>query len=114
MKVVNNEKEQNYDYSEYGYKPNTSITIDSELFGAISSVIQYMGQKETTIGFESKENLEETLGENNRAMQVISSYGIQALAIALKMNQIHENNVQSGVAVHRDELEKTTKISLEE
>ena len=114
MNVVNDNTEKQFDYAEYGYKEGTPITIDSELFGKIGELIQYMGQKETTIGFESKENLEETLGEGNRAMQVLSPQGIQALAIALQMNEIHEKNVRSGVAVHRDELEKTTKISLQD
>jgi len=113
MKVVNNEKEQNYDYSEYGYKPNTPITIDSELFGVIGELIQYIGQKETTIGFEQLETLEATLGETNRAMQVMSPQAIKALSASMALNICHEQNVKSGLAIHRTELEKP-KISLQD
>lgn len=92
-------------YEEYGYAPNTPITISSELFGQLSELIDYIGKKETVLGIEQKEKLEDTLGEANPVKPILTIQGIKALTAALAMNEVHRNNVTNGTAVHRDILE---------
>ena len=97
-------------YEDYGYEPGAKITMDESLYGKICELVQYIAQKERLIAFDEKESLEETFGEANKAKHVLTSQGIAALSVILRLNEIHVENVNSGLAKHMDELE-AVKVS---
>lgn len=97
---------QKINYEDYGYEPGTKITMDESLYGKICELIQYISQKERYIAFEEKESLEDTFSEKNNAKYVVTAEGLKALSVILKLNELHVENVNSGLAKHIDELEK--------
>jgi len=101
MKVV---KDDTVNYAEYGYQKGTAITIDSDLYEKLCTLVQYIGQKESTVGFEQKETLEATFSPENKAKPVLSSHALLALSVTLALNKVHEDNVHNGVALHQDKL----------
>lgn len=98
------------DYAQYGYPDGTKIEIDSELYDKICQFVNTAGAKESLLGFVQEETLEQTF--KGEAKHILTPFGLQLTSLSLRLNAVHEENVEKGIAVHVDELNKP-KITLE-
>lgn len=113
MKKVEDTQEQ-IKYEDYGYKDGTEISITSDLLDKICSFVNKVGEIEgTKVGFLEKEDLKEMLSPENKMQKFLTPIGMWCVTLSMELNDLHIKNVEEGLAVHIDELDKP-KISLGE
>lgn len=107
---------QEINLAEYGYKPNTEITISSELFIALLETLNRVEAQETkpvmlnttpiAVGknkLELKQHDSKSFFEQEptNAMTIL---GAAALDLKFNLLTLHQKNIMDGIAVKAEEL----------